>query len=188
MSLSLLLLLLFYLFIFLKRLQIIKSLIFRVLGIKNPIFNKIWPPLSFWRATFEFFIILKYFKINMNLNSVIPSDGIYGINSCKNNGLWWGPYICDFMIDLLISWLAFPTWLICSVLDMRLIISVHNSLTLFHVSALLFASQVRIRSYSGYFLYIFWFSYVHDWFEYLLISSSLPHQLHSISRDPTLGT
>ena len=21
----------------------------------------------------------------------------------KINGLWWGPYICDFMIDLLIS-------------------------------------------------------------------------------------
>ena len=31
-----------------------------------------------------FFMILKRFKINMNLNSVILNNGIYGINSCKN--------------------------------------------------------------------------------------------------------
>ena len=67
-----------------KRLQIIKSLIFRVLGSKNPFFNKIWPSFSFRRATFEFFVILKRFKINMNLNSIIPNNEIYGINSCKN--------------------------------------------------------------------------------------------------------
>ena len=66
--------------------------IFRFIRFQNLIFHQIWPPFSFRRATLEFFMILKCFKINMNLNSVIPNNGIYGINSCKNKlGFGGGP-------------------------------------------------------------------------------------------------
>ena len=71
-------------FLVFKWFQVVKFSILRVFRYQRPIFNKIWPPFPFRQATFELFMILKRFKINMNLNSVIPNNGIYGINSCKN--------------------------------------------------------------------------------------------------------
>ena len=54
----------------------------------------------------------KLFWNKQKLNSVIPNDGIYGINSCKNKRVLAGaPHMC-FMIDLLIDWLNYHAWLI----------------------------------------------------------------------------
>ena len=57
--------------------------------------------------TFSLFFF-KYFKISMN-NSVIPNNGIYGLDSCKINRVLMGPDIWDFLIDWLIlmfDWFA----------------------------------------------------------------------------------
>ena len=57
---------------------------------KNHIFNKILPPFSL-ACNFHNF---HDFKNKCELNPVILSDGIYGINSCKNKtGFGWGPNI-----------------------------------------------------------------------------------------------
>ena len=48
-------------FWFLKCFQVIKFSIFRVFSYHHLIFNKIWSPFSFWRATFEFSLIFKMF-------------------------------------------------------------------------------------------------------------------------------
>ena len=63
----------------------------------------------------HFSSFLKCFKISKNKIPWFSSNEIYGIDLCKINGLWWGPYICDFMIDLLIDWFISYMWLIYSV-------------------------------------------------------------------------
>ena len=130
--------------------------------------------------------LLKCFKDKQESNSVIPSDGVYGIDSCKVNGLWWGPNIWDSMIDGLFGWFGCHTWFILPMICMWP--SFNCALISLLDSALKIVAQVRICPYSGIAIRMFWYSYVHDWFEYLLISSSLPRRLHFISRDPTLGT
>ena len=99
-------------------------------------------------AIFEFLMILKYFKININLNSVISSNEIYEINSCKNKRVLVGAYIFYFMIDLLIDWFDYCTWLIHSALTC-IILFFNCVLTLFLDSALIVWYQGMPRSHSG---------------------------------------
>ena len=118
--------------------------------------------------------ILKCFKDKHELNSVIPNNGICGINSCKNERLWWGPNICDFlMIDWLISWFNCHAWsiLFCSMTCSKLFLNC--ALTSLLDSALWFVTQVRIYSHSGISICMFWFSYVHDSSGYSLFYSSI---------------
>ena len=66
--------------------------------IQNRIFNKALLPLLFPTSNFSYFLcFLKCFEISEESNSVISSDGVYGINSCKINGLWWGPASINFL-------------------------------------------------------------------------------------------
>ena len=80
----------------------------------------------------------------------------------KINGLWWGAHIWDWLIDSL----AICDWFIL-ILDMHIIILCLITNLVFD-SALWLVVQVHIHSHPDHSLYIFWFSYVHDWFEYPL--------------------
>ena len=91
---------------------------------------------------------------------------ICDINSCKINGSWWEPDICDFIID----WFSCHAWLFLSCPMTCLKLLFNYALTPFCDSALSFANQVRIRFHFDYSLCIFWYSCVHDWFEYSLFS------------------
>ena len=107
----------------------------------------------------------KCFEISKGSNSVISSDGIYGISSCKNElDFGGGPtYVTSRLIDCLTDSFSMSDWFILF-LDMRVIISIHCSLTLFHDSAFVIGGP------GMYSLYLLWFSYVHDSSEYSLIS------------------
>ena len=69
-------------------------------------------------------------------------------------GFGGGPiYLTSWSIDWSIDLFAMHDWFTLS-LDMRLIIPVYCSLTMFHDSALSFADQVRIHSFWSFATYI----------------------------------
>ena len=79
-------------------------------------------------------------------------------------GFGGGPiYLTSWLIDCSTDLFAMHDWFTLF-LDMRLITSVHCSLTMFHDSTLSFATKVCILSYSVHSLCMLWFSYVHDIF------------------------
>ena len=117
---------------------------------------------------FHISFVLKRFKINMNLNSIIPNNGINGINSCKNNRALVGAphtWLIDWLIylsctiDLIYS-------LICASLYLFII---HWSC--FMIAHLSLGVQLRTHSHFDYSLCMFWYSYVHDRSEYSSIFS-----------------
>ena len=62
------------------------------LGSKNLFSNKILAPLFFMANNFHIFSIFKRFLNKQGFNPIIPNNGIYGINSCKNElGFGGGP-------------------------------------------------------------------------------------------------
>ena len=68
------------------------------LGFKITFLIKLCCRFYFWQTIFSYFLcFLKCFEISEESNSVIPSDGVYGINSCKINGLWWGLASINFL-------------------------------------------------------------------------------------------
>ena len=99
----------------------------------------------------------------MNLNSVIPGDGIYGINSCKNKrALVGGPtYVTSWLIDWLIDLTVMHDWFIL-IIDIYIII-------LYLFTNPDFDKRITARGPGTHSLCSFWFSYVQDWFEYSLI-------------------
>ena len=78
------------------------------MNFKNPIFSQI-ALIPSWSSNN---LLLLLILISMNEFSVIPNNGIYGINSCKINGFWWGPHICNWSLDWLIDRFDYDTWLI----------------------------------------------------------------------------
>ena len=54
------------------------------LGSKNLFSNKILAPFFFMENNFHIFSIFKRFLNKQGFNPIIPNNGIYEINSCKN--------------------------------------------------------------------------------------------------------
>ena len=126
-------------------------------------------------------MFLKRFEIKHELNFVIPINGTYEINSCHNElGFGEGPtYETSWLIDCVIDLLIMRVWPILFI-DMRLIIFVYCSLTMFHDSAFVIAAQVRIYSYFALSLYMFCFSYC-AWSIWVFIDSLIDCHVSFIS-------
>ena len=165
------------------------SLVF--LGFKNPLFNKTHCHFLLRQTIFiNPMSFLKCFKINMNLIFIIPINGIYEINSCKNKtGFGGGPtYMISWLIDRLIDSFVMYDWFNLF-LDMRIIIYIYCSLILLHDSAF-------VTGGPGTHSFSFWSFYMHISILMLCMTNLsiywfslwLPRQLHPISKDPTLGT
>ena len=133
---------------------------------------------------------LKRFKKKQEFISVIPSNGVIGIKSCKINGLWWGPYISDFlMINWLIDLIAMHDWFILF-LNMRISICTYPLFTdpaswyrICHWRSRYALILILIILYACSYFHMCKFDLSIRWFPHWS-----PRQLQSISRDPTLGT
>ena len=123
------------------------------LGSKITFLIKFCCHFYFWQVIFILPLFFKMFWNKQGINSVQWS--YWNWFRQDKTGFGGGP-----TYEIWLTWLSYMIDLFCSMTCMRLFFNC--SLTLFHDSALSFATQVRIRSYSGYFLYIFCFSYVHD--------------------------
>ena len=140
-------------------------------GFKITFLIKLCCHFYFRQAIFHTSFVFKMFRNKQGINFCDSEQWSYR-NWFRQDktGFDGGPtYEIPWLIDWLIDLFAMHDWFILF-LDMRLIIPVPCSLTMFHDSALPFAGQVRTHFHFGYSLCIFWFSYVHDNFRYSLFS------------------
>ena len=105
-----------------------------------------------------------------------------GLIHAKSIGLWWGPNICDFMIDWLIDLIVIHDWLI-PLYDMHAIILYLFTNFCFpwskptHQSSTLFVSLVHS-------IILLWLLFI----RYPCLINQWSYLLHLISRDSFLGT